>query len=313
MRRRLHADIPHDAPNRRLQLADVERFGHERGATVTLRHQLVIDCGYEQERNAEFRQAISHREDHAVAKLDIEHGAVESLIVQQPQRIEHAVGMCHLVACVLQRLFHQRSQVELVFHQQQVASALAHSGLHTCTPVLSWELQSVLCCINAMRVHCQPGAKPPRARRQPGGGGVEGALDFVDGVLARAVDTAAVPRIGDSVMPLSGTDSVAPGVLRVECMPLDCGGAAIVVELDRAPERAWMKSLKRALLADDAMEGAQAKFDGRFVYVVGVDGGGHRAQHRVMQAVMAAGGACASNARRERPAAGVGVSSAMAT
>ena len=54
-------------------------------------------------------------------------------------------------------------------------------------------------------------------------------------------------------MPLSGTDSVAPGVLRVECMPLDCGGAAIVVELDRAPERAWMKSLKRALLADDAM------------------------------------------------------------
>ncbi|HDX0800462.1 hypothetical protein I5T81_00455 [Stenotrophomonas maltophilia] len=74
-----------------------------------------------------------------------------------------------------------------------------------------------------------------------------------------------------------------------------------------------MKSLKRALLADDAMEGAQAKFDGRFVYVVGVDGGGHRAQHRVMQAVMAAGGACASNPRRERPAVGVGVSSAMAT
>lgn len=142
---------------------------------------------------------------------------------------------------------------------------------------------------------------------------MEGALDFVDGVLARAVDTAAVPPIGDSVMPLSGTDSVAPGVLRVECMPLDCGGAAIVVELDRAPERAWMKSLKRALLADDAMEGAQAKFDGRFVYVVGVDGGGHRAQHRVMQAVMAAGGACASNPRRERPAVGVGVSSAMAT
>ncbi|HEL4105407.1 TPA: hypothetical protein UM350_000004 [Stenotrophomonas maltophilia] len=155
---------PQDAPNRRLQLADVERFGHERGATVTLRHQLVIDCGYEQERNTEFRQAISHREDHAVAKLDVEHGAVESLVVQQPQRIEHAVGMRHLIACVLQRLFHQRSQVELVFHQQQVASALAHSGLHTCTPVLSWELQSVLYCINAMRVHCQPGAKPPPER-----------------------------------------------------------------------------------------------------------------------------------------------------
>jgi hypothetical protein len=27
-------------------------------------------------------------------------------------------------------------------------------------------------------------------------------------------------------------------------MSLDCGGA-IVVELDRTPERAWMKSLKR--------------------------------------------------------------------
>lgn len=64
------------------------------------------------------------------------------------------------------------------------------------------------------------------------------------------------------------------GVLRIECMPLDCGGAAIVVELDRTPERTWMKSLKRALQADDALEGAQAKFDGRFVYVVGVDGVG---------------------------------------
>lgn len=113
-------------------------------------------------------------------------------------------------------------------------------------------------------------------------------------------------------MPLSETDSVAPGVLRVECMPLDCGGAAIVLELDRAPERAWMKSMKRALLADDAMEGAQAKFDGRFVYVVGVDGGGHRAQHRVLQAVMAAESACASNARRPRRAADAGISNALA-
>lgn len=160
MRGRLHADVSHDAPHCLLQLTDVEGFGHEGGAAVTLRHQLVIDRGYEQERDAEFGQAISHREDHAVAKLDIEHGAVEPLVVQQPQRIEHAVGMGHLVTCVLQRLFHQRSQVELVFHQQQVASALAHSGLHAFTPVLSWELQSVLCCINAMRVHCQAGAKP---------------------------------------------------------------------------------------------------------------------------------------------------------
>jgi hypothetical protein len=37
-------------------------------------------------------------------------------------------------------------------------------------------------------------------------------------------------------------------------MSLDCGGAAIVVELDRTPERAWMKSLKRALQEDDVLE-----------------------------------------------------------
>ncbi len=83
----------------------------------------------------------------------------------------------------------------------------------------------------------------------------------------------------------SHANPASPRVLRVECMPLDCGGAAIVVELDRIPERAWMKSLKRALQADDLFEGAQAKFDGRFVYVVGVEGSEHRAQHRVMQAL----------------------------
>nr|WP_313508465.1 hypothetical protein [Stenotrophomonas geniculata] len=178
-------------------------------------------------------------------------------------------------------------------------------------PVLPWEHQFLLCCIKILRVHCQSGAKLC-ARDQPRGGGVEGVMDFVDGFLACTVDTAADPCIGASVMPLSGTESTCPCVLRVECMPLDCGGAAIVVELDRTPDRTWMKSLKRALLADDALDGAQAKFDGRFVYVVGVDGGAHRAEHRVMQAVMAAEGAGASNARRQRPAVNVGVSSALA-
>lgn len=89
-------------------------------------------------------------------------------------------------------------------------------------------------------------------------------------------------------MPGSNPRTCSPRVLRVECMSLDCGGAAIVVELEHAPGRAWMKSLKRALLADEALEGAQAKFDGRFVYVVGVEGGPHRAQHRVVQALVAA-------------------------
>ncbi|WP_401740339.1 hypothetical protein [Stenotrophomonas geniculata] len=116
-------------------------------------------------------------------------------------------------------------------------------------------------------------------------------------------------------MPLSGTDAASrsPRVLRVECMPLDCGGAAIVVELDRTPERTWMKSLRRVLQADDALEGAKAKFDGRFVYVVGVEGGGHRAQHRVAQALMATEGAFASGAGLQRPSAGTALSGTMTT
>lgn len=80
-----------------------------------------------------------------------------------------------------------------------------------------------------------------------------------------------------------GTDPASPRVMRVECMPLDCGGAAVVVELDCTPERAWMKALKRAVHADEMLEGAQAKFDGRFVYVVGVEAGLQRAQHRIVQ------------------------------
>ena len=64
-------------------------------------------------------------------------------------------------------------------------------------------------------------------------------------------------------MPRSATDATPPAHCVRECMSLDCGGAAIVVELDRIPERAWMKSLKRALQEDDVLEGAQAKFDGR--------------------------------------------------
>lgn len=112
-------------------------------------------------------------------------------------------------------------------------------------------------------------------------------------------------------MPRSATDSTAPCALRVECMSLDCGGAAIVVELDRTPERAWMKSLKRALQEDDVLEGAQAKFDGRFVYVVGVEGGAHRAQHRVIQALKASAGARAPAASPRRDAGSAVVSGAM--
>jgi len=94
-------------------------------------------------------------------------------------------------------------------------------------------------------------------------------------------------------------------------MSLDCGGAAIVVELDRIPERAWMKSLKRALQEDDVLEGAQAKFDGRFVYVVGVEGGAHRAQHRVIQALKASTGGRAPAASPRRDGGSAVVSGAM--
>ncbi|WP_439448196.1 hypothetical protein [Stenotrophomonas sp. ATs4] len=94
-------------------------------------------------------------------------------------------------------------------------------------------------------------------------------------------------------------------------MSLDCGGAAIVVELDRTPARAWMKSLKRALQEDDILEGAQARFDGRFVYVVGVEGRAHRAQHRVLQALKAPDGALAPAADPRRPASSTALSDAM--
>lgn len=136
-------------------------------------------------------------------------------------------------------------------------------------------------------------------------------MESVDGALARGMDTAAVPRIGASLMPLSGTDSASPRVLRVECMPLDCGGTAIVVELDRMPERTWMKSLKRALQADDLLEGAHAKFDGRFVYVVGVEGGAHRMQHRVVQALVATDAPRASGGSLQGRAGGAALSSPM--
>ncbi|EML7987424.1 hypothetical protein D7Y24_02865 [Stenotrophomonas maltophilia] len=85
-----------------------------------------------------------------------------------------------------------------------------------------------------------------------------------------------------------GTDPASPRVLRVESMSLDCGGTAVVVELDRTPERLWMKSLKRAVQANTALEGAQAKFDGRFVYFVGIEESGNRVQHHVMQALISA-------------------------
>lgn len=76
------ANTAHCALNRSLQLVDVERFGHERRAPVALRHQLVIHSGNEQIRDAEFGQAIRNRKDNAIAKLHIQHGSIEGLLLQ---------------------------------------------------------------------------------------------------------------------------------------------------------------------------------------------------------------------------------------
>ena len=135
-------------------------------------------------------------------------------------------------------------------------------------------------------------------------------MEFVDGALARAMDTAAVPA-SELFSCRYPEPILLPRVLRVECMPLDCGGTAVVVELDRMPERTWMKSLKRALQADDVLEDAHAKFDGRFVYVVGVEGGAHRMQHRVVQALVAADAPRAPAGSLRSRAGGTALSSPM--
>ncbi|KAF1015520.1 MAG: hypothetical protein GAK31_00994 [Stenotrophomonas maltophilia] len=89
--------------------------------------------------------------------------------------------------------------------------------------------------------------------------------------------------------------SPSPRTLRIEVMPLDCGGAAVVVELDVAPERAWLKAFKRALSDAEGLELATAKFDGRFVYILGVEAGKGGTAHRVGHVLAAAG-------QRGRPA-----------
>ncbi|KAG1258201.1 hypothetical protein G6F66_014595 [Rhizopus arrhizus] len=89
-------------------------------------------------RNGHRGQAIGDREHHAVAQLDIQHGAVELPGVEQAQCIEHAVGMRDLVALLLQRLLHQCGQVELVLHQQQVADVRAGFGMHAGGACFTW-------------------------------------------------------------------------------------------------------------------------------------------------------------------------------
>lgn len=82
--------------------------------------------------------------------------------------------------------------------------------------------------------------------------------------------------------------SLVPKVLRLEVMPLDFGEAAVVVELESEPPKRWLKALKREMSDTEGLESASAKFDGCFVYVVGLEpslGGAARRVIRLLAAV----------------------------
>jgi len=80
----------------------------------------------------------------------------------------------------------------------------------------------------------------------------------------------------------------SPKVVRIEAMPLDFGEAAVVIELDAEPPKRWFKALKREMAYSEGLETASAKFDGCFVYLVGLDpalGSAVRCASRLLAAV----------------------------
>jgi len=84
------------------------------------------------------------------------------------------------------------------------------------------------------------------------------------------------------------TISLVPKVLRLEVMPLEFGEAAVVVELESEPPKRWLKALKREMSDMEGLESASAKFDGCFVYVLGLEpsvGGAARRVSRLLAAV----------------------------
>ncbi len=71
-------------------------------------------------------------------------------------------------------------------------------------------------------------------------------------------------------------------------MPLEFGEAAVVVELESEPSKRWLKALKREMSDMEGLESASAKFDGCFVYVLGLEpsvGGAARRVSRLLAAV----------------------------
>lgn len=80
----------------------------------------------------------------------------------------------------------------------------------------------------------------------------------------------------------------SPKVVRIEAMPLDFGEAAVVIELDAEPPKRWFKALKREMTYSEGLETASAKFDGCFVYLVGLEpalGSAVRRASRLLAAV----------------------------
>lgn len=105
----------------------------------------------------------------------------------------------------------------------------------------------------------------------------------------------------------ASTKSAFPHVLRIETMSLDLGELAVVVELDQVPSTAWTKALGKALGNEEGLEEATARFDGRFVYVVGLEPGLRGAVQRVSRAlatVQGEGGARGRMIVRPAPVAG---------
>lgn len=92
------------------------------------------------------------------------------------------------------------------------------------------------------------------------------------------------------VMSASRKPSSVPRVVRIETMSLDLDELAVVIELDQAPPRDWARALDRELGEGEGLEGATARFDGRFVYIVGLEPGLRSPVQRVNRVLLAVQG-----------------------
>ncbi len=84
--------------------------------------------------------------------------------------------------------------------------------------------------------------------------------------------------------------SSSPHVVRLETLSLDPGELAVVIELEHAPSRTWVKALERELGQSEGLEDAFARCDGRFVYIVGLEPGLRGTLQRVSRVLQAVQG-----------------------